>query len=322
MKKKLSIIFLSLVILVSSFSSYAMDASPNGLSSYQLLAYSKNYDGVKVKKESKRAYEIKHDKVVSERLVLYDAKRRNDFVGKTDAYGSSFAANASRPGIIDPLVGNVSHYLAQNAVTTNPNPKPLDLSLPSSLSEVAQVGAAFLTNLVIHEVGHAVVAAYSDARGSKLKFFGKDGDTFFLGESFVNDIDPRSILPYTAGGEFFADVTFEHALKNYRKSPTMYNKSLLLFSGTDFLWYCAYAFYLTEGHSSYDPVTISKETGMSGDKLIAAAIAKTAMNAYRIYSGTDKVIPYFTVDKYSASFNVVVPVKNLWIEELPLLSKL
>jgi hypothetical protein len=109
------------------------------------------------------------------------------------------------------------------------------------------------------------------------------------------------------GGEFFADLTFEHALQDYRKKPNAYNRYLLLYSGTDFLWYCFYAFYLSNDNPSYDPITISKETGISREMLFSIALAKTLLNAYRIYSGQDKVIPYFTVNKYSASLNIMIP---------------
>lgn len=181
------------------------------------------------------------------------------------------------------------------------------LNSPLYLKDVFYMGAAFLTNLVVHEFGHEVVARYVGAEGSKLNFFQKSGGDFFLGTSSVENIDERSILSYTMGGEFFADLAFEHALRDYRNSPNTYNKSLLVASGGDFLWYCIYAFYISGDNPSYDPITISKETGMSRDTLFSVALAKTLINAYRVYSGNDVIVPYFKVDRYSTSLNIIVP---------------
>lgn len=178
---------------------------------------------------------------------------------------------------------------------------------PSKLSDALQIGAAFLTNLAVHEFGHEIVANNVGAEDSQVNFFKKSGGNFFLGTSTVSSIDKASVLPYAMGGEFFADLSFEHALKGYRNSPNSYNKSLLLISGTDFLWYCFYAFYVSNDNPSYDPITISKETGISRDMLFSVALAKTLANAYRIYSGQDKVVPYFKVDRSSASLNFMIP---------------
>jgi hypothetical protein len=150
---------------------------------------------------------------------------------------------------------------------------------------------------------------YVDAKGTKLDFFKREGDQFFLGTSSVEEIDDRSLLPYAMGGEFFADLTFEHALRDYRKKPSTFNKSLMLASGGDFLWYCLYAYYLSEGHQNFDPVSVSEKTGLPRDTIFSIVAAKTMVNAYRAYSGNDIIIPYFSVDKYSASLNVIIPLE-------------
>lgn len=178
---------------------------------------------------------------------------------------------------------------------------------PHTLGSIATVGAAFLTNMMVHEFGHKAVADYAGAAGSKLNFFAQQDGQFFLGMSNVDTIEDESVLPYTMGGEVAADLTFEHALSSYRKKPTIYNSSLLLFSGIDFLFYTFYAYYLTEGHPGYDPTTIAEETGMSKDLIFTVALAKTALNAYRIYSGYDSVVPYFTVNKTTAMLNFSFP---------------
>lgn len=182
------------------------------------------------------------------------------------------------------------------------------IAAPSSAGELFQVGAAFLTNLLVHEIGHAAVADYAGARGNTLAFFKQSGGQFFLGMSTVEHIDDDAWFPYTVGGEFFADLTFEHALRGFRKNPNMYNRSLLLFSGLDFLWYCMYSFYLTNGDPGFDPVSMSEQTGLSGDQLVAIAAAKTALNILRVYSGVDKVVPYFTVSSHAAFLNLAFPL--------------
>jgi hypothetical protein len=188
----------------------------------------------------------------------------------------------------------------------------LNLGFSSILSEitpggVVQIGMAFMTNLALHELGHVVVADYVGATGTSLNFFKKQDGKFFLGTSIVKQIDDKSRLSFSMGGEVATDLTFEHALHSYRKNPTLYNKSLLFFSGSDFLWYCLYAFYLSDGHPYFDPIAISKETGISKDVLFSIALAKTMINAYRVYSGQDRIIPYFTVDKYSAILTISIP---------------
>ncbi|NOS35780.1 MAG: hypothetical protein GQ522_03985 [Deltaproteobacteria bacterium] len=47
-------------------------------------------------------------------------------------------------------------------------------------------------------------------------------------------------------------------------------------------------------------------TGFSKETIFSAILAKTVLNAYRVYSGQDRVVPYFSIDKYSAIFNVKV----------------
>lgn len=180
-------------------------------------------------------------------------------------------------------------------------------ALPSNLGELITMGTAFLTNMAAHEFGHAIIGEHVGATGNTVSFFDKQGGQFFLGMSSVKNIKAESKLPYTMGGEFFADLTFEHALKSYRKNPNFYNTSLMLYSGTDFLWYCFYAFYVSEGHSSFDPLTVAKETGLSKDELFSIVLAKTMINTYRIYSGQDRVIPYFTINSNSAALNLSVP---------------
>ena len=191
--------------------------------------------------------------------------------------------------------------------STRKSNRPFNMDFPSKISDAVVIGSAFMTNLMMHEFGHAIVAGQVGASGNNVGFFKQQNGQFFLGTSSVTNIKTESRLPYVMGGEFFADLTFEQALKEYRKSPSTYNKSLLLFSGSDFLFYCLYAFSTDNENTSYDPVTISRETGISQDELLSLVLAKTMINAYRIHSGEDRVVPYFTVDNNSAAINFAIP---------------
>ncbi len=163
---------------------------------------------------------------------------------------------------------------------------------------------AYITHIVIHETGHAAIANHVGADGISMEFLTNSGGNFFLGMSNVTSIDEDSILPYSVGGEFAANLTFEYALQDFRREPSLFNKSLLLFSGTDFLMYSLYAFYMTDGNPSYDPIIISETTGLSKDVVFSAALLQTILNAQRLYSGHDRIIPYITLDRYSAIFNL------------------
>jgi hypothetical protein len=245
------------------------------------------------------------DNISGERLLLIeDSKRANPGV---HMYGTpnSYDVSPDIYNVPESLVNNISYDFSSDGFKRTARHSLF--GMPSGLTDILQAGAAFLTNLALHEFGHEVVANYVDAEGSQLNFFNKSGGDFFLGTSHVDSIDSRSNLSYTMGGEFFADMTFEHALKSYRKNPNTYNKSLLLSSGTDFLWYCFYSFYVAEDNPAYDPITISKETGISREMLFSVVLAKTLVNAYRVYSGEDIIVPYFKVDRHSASLNVMIP---------------
>ncbi len=307
-----------LVVAASFLSSSPGFASESAFKSDFIMAYSKSYDSFEGADNSKRvkkpavSYSIDHDEIVGEHLI-FDKSKNEDFLSILQGMRAPFNHNSGQ-NALTPLVGDVSYNLFNNR-NSGKKPEKYDLTPPSTVKEATQMGAAFLTNLIVHEFGHAIVADYAGAKDNKVNFFQQHGDSFFLGESSVSHIDDRSLLSYTMGGEFFADMTFEHALNSYREEPNMYNKSLLMFSGIDFLWYCFYSFYVSDGNDAFDPITISEETGLSKDALFSVILAKTAMNAYRVYSGEDKVIPYFTVDKYSAALNVAIPFQDLWIEK-------
>jgi hypothetical protein len=313
------IVSVAVLVVTAFFLSVSFSfASEAAFNSEFLVAYNKSYDSFEGSDNSKDvekptvSYSIDDDEIVGEH-ILFDKRKNEDFLSSLEGMKAPFNHNPGQMAL-NPMIGDVAYHLFNNRNSGN-KPEKFDLTPPSTLSEVAQMGAAFFTNLVVHEFGHAIVADYAGARENKVDFFQQHGDTFFLGTSSVSEIDDRSLLSYRIGGEVFADMTFEHALNSYREKPTRYNKSLLMFSGTDFLWYCFYAFYVSDGNESFDPIGISEETGMSKNALFSVILAKTAMNAYRVYTGEDRVIPYFTVDKYSAALNVAIPFQDLWIEK-------
>lgn len=247
--------------------------------------------------------------ITGKQFVIHEEGNQWANVTHREGFDESFKSHISRLKSHQPLVYNNFVVSSHEKTSKHFKPLALDLGLKSILSEVTsgrvvQIGATFMMNLALHELGHKVVGDYVGATGTSLNLFENRDGKFFLGHSSYKKIDDKSRLPFSMGGEMATDLTFEHALQNYRKNPNLYNKSLLFFSGTDFLWYSVYAFYLSNGHPHFDPISISKETGMSKDVIFSIALAKTMINAYRVYSGQDRIIPYFTVDKNSAFLNI------------------
>jgi len=180
--------------------------------------------------------------------------------------------------------------------------------LAFDLKDIPAVGAAFLTNLGIHEAGHYIMADEVGAEGNDLNFFKRDKDSFFLGLSTVTHIDQKARPSYHLAGELASSYTFELALKRYREMNTTYNRALLFFSMTDFLWYTTYAFYLSPHEDEkFDPIGISKSTGISRDAIFFVALTQSSFNALRVYTKQDRLIPYFVVDRYFIGFSVKVP---------------
>lgn len=299
---KLFIAELCLLLLVIP-SSHAIeqnrDESPPTQAS---LSYNIDFkDNLTMDKESKQVNLFAFSGIKSNRSYMIDGEEEGS---KHTQYGSDVALRSYIT--IQDTPQSIINDITIDFSTQKSN-SSFDMDFPSNINDALVIGSAFMTNLMIHEFGHAIVAEQVGASGNRVNFFTQEGGSFFLGKSSVSDIEPKSRLPYVMGGEYFVDLTFEQALKEYRKSPSLYNKSLLLFSGADFLFYCVYAFSTDSDNTSYDPVTISRETGLSKSELISIVLAKTMLNAYRVHSGVDKVIPYFTVDNQSAALNFAIP---------------
>src|SRR3972149_10503517 len=174
--------------------------------------------------------------------------------------------------------------------------------------DIPAVGLAFLTNLGMHETGHYLIANQAGAEGNTLNFFTKDKNSFFLGLSTVTDIDNKAKPAYHLAGEVASSYTFEVTLKQYRAQKTTYNSALLFFSMTDFLWYTTYAFYLTPNENEkFDPIGISETTGLRRETIFLVSLTQSALNALRMYSNEDRLIPYFIMDRYFIAFGVKAP---------------
>lgn len=172
--------------------------------------------------------------------------------------------------------------------------------------DLVQIGRAFFTNLTAHEYGHAIVGNSVGAEGVDVTFFSKEKNNLFLGYTSTKKIDERSYPSFALGGEIGSSMSFEAALQSYRRQPTTYNKALMFFSGTDFLWYSLYTFYVNKGNPESDPNIIVRETGISKDAILAVAITQTVLNSYRVASGKDRVIHFLTFDKNSIGFRIKV----------------
>lgn len=171
--------------------------------------------------------------------------------------------------------------------------------------DMAQIGLAFLTSLAIHESGHFLMADSLNAHGNTLNFFTRRKGSFFLGLSTYSEMEEEGKLPYHLAGEIAASHTFEYALSRHRTNPTPYHNALLFFSATDFLFYSLYAFYLNPVQDDhFDPVSISKDTGLNHGTILSIAFTQTLLNSYRVVSGKDRIVPYFDFDNEFASFNI------------------
>lgn len=180
-------------------------------------------------------------------------------------------------------------------------------SFAMGLGDVFQAGAAFMTHLAVHETGHRFAADMVKAQNVKMEFFKTRNGNFFLGSVSASSIEKESLLPFRAAGIAASNHFFNLALIGYRKAPTTYNRALLFFSGTDFLWYSVWAFYIDGSNNpSYDPVGIAQETGFSPHAIVGAAFIQTAINFYRTSTNDDTVIPYFSLDRYRADFGITV----------------
>ncbi len=173
--------------------------------------------------------------------------------------------------------------------------------------EILQIGRAFFTNLTVHEYGHAIVGSSVGADGLSVSFFSKEKNNLFLGYTSIKKIDDSSYPSFALGGEIGSSMSFEFALQSYRMQPSTYNKALMFFSGTDFLWYSLYTFYVNKGNPESDPNILHRETGISNDAIFAAALSQAVINGYRVLSGRDSIVPYFTYDRNSIGFHIKMP---------------
>ncbi len=170
--------------------------------------------------------------------------------------------------------------------------------------DATAMGAAYMTNLSLHEMGHEVVADAVGAKSQKISFFTRKDGKFFAGLATFNSIPKESKLPYALGGERMEGFVFDYALQSYRDDPTAFNKALVFFSGMDFLANTLVATFIFPDHAMCDQNIIRTETGCSKELMLSMAIAKTFLNAYRLMNEDANFTTMIEVDKSTAIFEV------------------
>ena len=178
------------------------------------------------------------------------------------------------------------------------------ISYAFGFRDVASIGAAYMTHLSLHELGHHVVAQEVGADAPQISFFTRRNGSFYPGLSTYKNIPEESKLPYAVGGERMAGFTFNYALDSYRYNPTTYNRALLFFSCADFFVYTLLGNYVHPENDLYDPNLIREETGLSKGTLLSLVAVKTALNAYRIVNEDARLFPMIWVDDKSAAFMI------------------
>lgn len=78
--------------------------------------------------------------------------------------------------------------------------------------DVSSIGAAYLTHLFFHEVGHGIVADDVGAKSHRIAFFVRKEGKFYPGMSSYERIPEKAKAPYALGGERMAGFTFDYAL--------------------------------------------------------------------------------------------------------------
>jgi hypothetical protein len=169
-------------------------------------------------------------------------------------------------------------------------------------SDVASIGAAYMTHLSLHELGHQVVAEDVSADSPRMHFFTRRNGRFYPGLSTYKNIPEESKLPYAAGGDRMAGFTFEYALESYHNQPTTFNKALLFFSCADFFVYTLLGNYVHPENDMYDTNLIREETGLSKGALLSIVAVKSFLNAYRVVNEDARLFPMIAVDNKSAAF--------------------
>jgi hypothetical protein len=178
--------------------------------------------------------------------------------------------------------------------------------LKDAAQDAATIGAAYMTHLFLHEMGHQVVADEVGADFHEMRFFTNKNGKFYLGLSTYQSIPEDSLLPYAVAGEWMSDLTFELALQSYRHKPSAFKKSLMFFSCMDFLLYTLYAYYDEPDNKMYDPNLIREETGLSSELLLSLFATISLLNAYRIFNPDAKFRPLLQIDKKSAALLIQI----------------
>ena len=70
-----------------------------------------------------------------------------------------------------------------------------------SIKDVVDIGSAYMTHLVMHEIGLEVVAIEGGVEANPLNFFTRKNGQFYSGLATYDSMPEKSLRPYaTAGG--------------------------------------------------------------------------------------------------------------------------
>lgn len=177
-------------------------------------------------------------------------------------------------------------------------------NLRNAAEDTISIGLAYTTHLFFHELGHQLIADEVGAEAHQMNFFTFKDGKFYPGLSTYEDIPTESILPYAAGGDRMAGFTFEYAFSSFLRKPSTFNKALMFFSGVDFVVYTILANYVNPHNDMYDPNIIRKESGSSKEVLLGMVMAKSLINAYRVFNKETNFVPMITVNNESAAFSI------------------
>ncbi len=173
-----------------------------------------------------------------------------------------------------------------------------------NVSDIFEIGSAYITHLTLHELGHQLVADEVGVTNHKISFFTQRKGEFYLGLSTYDSIPRESRLPYAMGGERMNSISFEYNIEAYRYHPTTFNKAMLFFDTMGFLGYTLLANYVNPDNHCYDPTLIREETGMSKEILLSFVLTKTTMNVWRIFNPETRWSPVIDSNEDSIWFQL------------------
>jgi len=179
------------------------------------------------------------------------------------------------------------------------------LSIPSiSLSFdryfLSEIGSAYFTHLTLHELGHQALADSADAVNPQMHI----GIGITPASVTYDSLPSDSRLSFAAAGYVMEQTTFDYALTAYRNDPTLFNRSLMIFSTLNFAVYSAYSLYIDPDNDMLDANTIRGEIGIDRNLLMGLIIGKSLTNWYRAVNPNCNIYPTIGVDITSVNLMI------------------